>query len=125
MLRTHLQLHAAALSLSRTRARAQREREREREEGAFGVFSTAKALTVLQASSHMQAPIATKISQGPGTANRNSTRTVYRSGCMTGSAIFCHFHSDTVRDTAGPVRPGQEKIFVSPRWAFSLVPSHV
>ena len=57
----------------------------------------------------MKTPIATKISQWPGAANQQTTRMAYRSGCMTGSAIFCHFHSDTVRDTAGPVRPGQEK----------------
>jgi len=50
----------------------------------------------------MQTPIATKISQGPGAVNQQSTR-------MTGSAVFCHSHSDTVRDTAAPVRPGQEK----------------
>ena len=71
------------------------------------------------------------ISQVPGAANQQSTRMAYRYGCMTGSATFCRFHSDTMRDTAGPVRTGQDRKkicgneYVSPHLAFSLVPLYV
>jgi hypothetical protein len=83
-------------------------------EGGLTVFHPPKCLVCVSKLTHAALTYADsdryQISQVPETANQQSTRMAYRSGCMRGSATFCHFHSDTVRDTAGPVRTGQDKI---------------